>query len=104
MGWQGNAREITLGMLFKKMYCRKCGTKLVRKASKRIVNKGDDEFERCVHIYRRSRLLPICMSSCTLTTYTYLCSQCGVETTYEEQCQIAKKQRQLKRRILDENE
>ena len=101
MGWQGNAREITLGMLFKKMYCRKCGTKLVRKASKRIVNKGDDEFELCVQIYRRSRLLPICMSSCTLTTYTYLCPKCEIETTYEQQCQIAKRQRQLKRKILD---
>lgn len=40
MGWRGYESEIDLGMLFRKMYCHKCGTRLKRKKITAIYHKG----------------------------------------------------------------
>lgn len=36
--------------------------------------------------------------------YIYHCPNCGLETTYEEQCIVAKKQKLSKKKILNEND
>ena len=36
--------------------------------------------------------------------YIYRCSNCGLEITYDEQCIVDRKQKLLKRKILNEND
>lgn len=39
MGWRGYKGTIDVGMIFKKMYCKNCGTKLKIKKNTEIVKK-----------------------------------------------------------------
>ena len=100
MGWRGYKGTIDAGMLFKKMYCKKCGTRLKIKKNSRIVSKGDADFSSAMP----GRFSPIGMSSYYDATYIYLCPNCNSETTYDEQCNIAKIQKLLKTKILKDND
>jgi RNase P subunit RPR2 len=44
MGWRGYKGTIDVGMLFKKMFCQNCGTRLRIKKNSQIINKGDKEL------------------------------------------------------------
>lgn len=44
------------------------------------------------------------MSSYYDVIYIYCCPNCGLEITYEEQCVVAKKQKLLKKKKLNEND
>ena len=99
MGWRGIKGEIDLGMLFRKMYCKNCGTRLKIKKNSEIINKGDKGYSN-----RIAGGSAIGMSSYYSVTYKYCCPNCGLEITYDEQCIIAKKQKLLKRKILNEND
>ena len=100
MGWQGHQREIALGMIFKKMYCQYCGTKLRIKKNTRIVNKGDKGFSTRMPGPRNA----LGMSSYRLVTYTYMCPKCNSEITYNDQCIVAKKQKRLNKKSISEND
>ena len=95
MGWRGFTGEIAVGMLFKKMYCKKCGTRLIVKKNTEIVTKDDEGFTNRGWIG---------MSSYSSVSYVYLCPNCNSETTYDEQCYIAKIQKVLKTKILKDND
>lgn len=99
MGWRGVKGEIDAGMLFRKMYCKNCGTRLKIKKNSKIINKGDKGYTN-----RGPGGSAIGMSSYYSITYTYCCPNCGLEITYDEQCIVAKKQKKLKKKILNENE
>ena len=101
MGWRGHKSKIDVGMIFKKMYCQHCGTKLTIKKNTRLVNKGDKDFSNSMPGMRGT---PIGMTSYYESSYTYLCPNCHSENTYAEQCTVEKKQKQLKKRILSEND
>lgn len=99
MGWRGSVSEIDSGMLFKKMYCKKCGERLKKKKNTEIIKKGDPRFSR-----RIGRYIMIGMTSYSMNTYTYLCPNCGFEISYDEQVKIAKIQKKLNSKILDDEE
>ena len=95
MGWNGFNGEISVGMLFKKMYCQNCGTKLIIKKNTQTITNGDIGYTNRKWIG---------MSSYDSITYVYLCPNCNSETTYDEQCYIAKIQKTLKTKILKDND
>ena len=91
--------EIPLGMLFKKMFCCNCGGKLQKKKISKIYFKGDEEFKRIK--YGHTVILD---KKQRIDNIVYYCPNCNSEITYDEQCVIAKRQKKLKKKILDENE
>lgn len=99
MGWRGSVSEIDFGMLFKKMYCKNCGERLKKKKNTEIIKKGDPRFSR-----RIGRYIMIGLTSYSMHTYTYLCPNCGLELSYDEQVKIAKIQKKLNCKILYDEE
>ena len=100
MGWRGYKGTIAAGMLFKKMHCENCGTKLKIKKNTEIIRKGDEGYSS--RMPGKGNALG--MSSYIDVTYTYWCPNCGLEITYDEQCIVAKKQKLSKKKIPNENE
>lgn len=96
MGWTGTSGEIDPGMIFRKMYCKNCGTRLKIKKNVTVVKKGDKGFS-----YHIGHGWAIGMSAYNSISYTYKCPKCHHEITYDEQCIVAKEQRKQKKKILD---
>ncbi len=95
MGWKGHEATFPLGMLFKKMYCRGCGTRLKRHRVDNLVKKGESGYD--------GRLLgktTIGMDRKQVSYYVYKCPDCGLEFTYEKQLEIEAKQKQAGTYIL----
>ena len=99
MGWKGYESTISLGMIFKKMYCHKCGNRLKRKKISNTYKKGEPGYSNDVLGHST-----IGMDRIERVYYIYRCPDCGFEITYDEQCVIAKKQRRLKKKILGETD
>ena len=99
MGWKGFEITIPVGMIFKRMFCHKCGTKLKKEKITKIYEKGDQGYSN--KILGHSTLG---MSKISKTHYIYKCPNCEFKISYFYQCVIAKKQKQLKKKILNENE
>ena len=91
---------IDIGMLFKKMYCQHCGTKLEIKKLTKIVYRGDKEFSSRM----AGGMYNIGMTSYQHATYIYKCPNCHSEITYHAQCVVAEKQKKLKKKIISEND
>ena len=91
---------IDIGMLFKKMYCQHCGTRLEVKKTTKIVHRGDEEFSSRM----AGGMYNIGMNSYQQATYVYQCPNCHFEITYAAQCVIAEKQKTLKKKIISEND
>lgn len=96
MGWQGHEIKIPVGMLFKKMYCFKCGNKLDRKEIRRIIKKGDPNYSNDIMGHST-----IGMDRKEQVEYIYICPNCHLEITYKEQCVISDKQKESHKKILD---
>lgn len=94
----GYSMEIDVGMLFRRMYCSKCGTKLKRTNTSRLVKKGELGYDE--HLAMRWIIVPASTPQVHVR-YVYVCLNCKQVTTYEQQCIIAKKQKQAKTKILD---
>ena len=99
MGWRGYQTSIDPGMLFKKMYCHKCGTKLKKKKITKICKRDDYEF---TDNFKHSTAIG--MNELSIAHFIYVCPNCGSEITYENQCLVAKKQKKLKSKIINESE
>ena len=100
MGWRGYKGTLDVGMLFRKMYCHKCGAKLKIKKNTVIVSKGDEGYSNRIP----GHFIALGMSSYYDVSYIYCCPTCGLDITYDKQCIVAKKQKRLKKKILNENE
>ena len=85
MGWKGYESRISLEMLFRKMYCHKCGARLKIKKVTKIYNKGDSEYSDMILGHGT-----IGMDKKEVSHYVYLCPICHLETTYDEQREINK--------------
>ena len=96
MARTGKYTEIRFGMLFWKMYCSKCGTRLRRQQIKAIINKGDEDFSS----YLPGQGYVIGMKRLIKKTYNYKCPQCGKQTMYDEQLRIARRQKILGKKII----
>ena len=99
MGWRGYESEIDLGMLFRKMYCHKCGTRLKKMKVTNVYKKGDPGYSNDILGHGT-----LGMSEKAISHYIYKCPNCGNEISYDDQCIVAKKQKSLKKKILDEND
>ena len=97
MGWRGYELEFSMGMLFRKMYCSKCGERLKKRKQSVTIKKGEEGFQS--HIAGHAT---IGMTEITKSELVYICPQCQQITTYDQQLQIRKKQKLLGKRILDE--
>lgn len=99
MGWKGRESTISLGMIFRKMYCQKCGNILSKKRISNTYKKGDPNYSNDILGHAT-----IGMDRIERVYYIYHCPRCGLELTYDEQCVVAKKQKKLKNKILSEDE
>ncbi len=48
MGWRGYETEIPVGMIFKKMFCHKCGTKLIKMKITKLYKKGENGYSNII--------------------------------------------------------
>lgn len=96
----GYSVEINFGMLFRRMYCSRCGTKLKRQSYSSEHRKGELGYEK----HFRPRISVSSLETQIIVRYDYVCPYCKRVTTYEQQCLIAKKQKKAKTRILDSKE
>ena len=99
MGWKGYKSTMPAGMLFKKMYCSKCGARLKRHKITKTYLKGEEGY--------KNRILgqaTIGMGSIEIGTYVYKCPDCESMVTYEKQLEINEKQKRLNRTVLTDEE
>lgn len=91
--------HIPCGMIFRKMFCCRCGEKLTKQKVKNTTEV--DKF-----IISRPFNITIFYSEGTLceTSYVYKCPSCGNITSYKRQCLIAKRQKQVMSKILCEED
>ena len=99
MGWKGYEATMPVGMIFRKMFCHKCGTQLKKEKITETYKKGELGYSD--KILGHSTLG---MSEIAKSYYVYKCTNCGAKISYDDQCVIAKKQKRLKKKILDEND
>ena len=85
--------EIDFGMIFKKMYCAYCGSKLKKEKVVEVFTKNDSEFKR---VY----LGKINIKEMTNISYRYRCPNCGELTNYNQQLQYRKEQKKARKKIL----
>ena len=85
--WKEVEYSIPLGMIFRKMYCHKCGEKLIKNKYVRIILKDDPKYK----IYKRGRFGE---GKVTQYKYNYKCPKCFYNIEYKEQKRIAKIQKQ----------
>lgn len=97
--WKSTEYQLDIGMIFKKMYCHKCGTKLKKEKTSKILKKGDKEFSR--HVAGMTAIGP---GYNKVYTYYYVCPKCKNAITYEAQLKISKIQKQKSRNILNDDE
>ena len=97
------ATHITMNpaMLCRKMYCQHCGNKLKRNKKTKIYTPDDPEFSRLMKNLRGGI---ININEHQDVRYNYICPSCNIETEYDEHVKIAKKQKQLKKIILPDEE
>ena len=99
MGWRGGEIHIPVGMVFRKMFCHRCGTQLKKKKITEVLKKGQTGYSN--KILGHSTLG---MSEIAKSHFIYKCPTCASEISYDNQCIIAKKQKRLKKLIINEND
>ena len=91
------------GMIFKKMYCCKCGEKLKRKYL--VVGYSEDEGRTCMGF--SGAVLSFSYHPPRTTEYQecfYLCQQCNYAISYDDQKIVAEYQKESGRKILTEKQ
>ena len=87
--------SIPVGMLWKKMYCFRCGTMLNKKKKVDTYQRGEPGFQT-VLVGGRINL----SSSFSHATYTYVCPNCCSEISYDDQLDVESAQKELGKKIL----
>ena len=99
MGWKGLEINIPVGMIFRKMFCHKCGAQLKKEKITETYKKGEKGYSNKILGHST-----VGMSQITKSHYIYKCPSCDSKISYDYQCVIAKKQKLLKKKILNEND
>lgn len=87
-----------MGMVFKKFYCHKCGERLGRHPTTRTVSRGDADYKEYNRIGGRYHLI----GDVEVTEYDFQCPACGKIIEYDEQCVVAKLQKQTGEKLISE--
>ena len=95
----GYEMKVPVGMLFKKMFCCKCGVKLQKKKMSKIHFKGDAEFKSIKYGYTVSL-----DKRQIIDSVVYFCPNCNIIIEYNEQLNISKIQKKINKLILDDND
>lgn len=91
---KGKSISIPFGMLFKKYDCSKCGTRLKKEKTHRIVTPDDKDYYR----YHDYGTFP--RRDYDVYEYQFQCPACGARISYDEQCKIARIQKQQGTTVL----
>ena len=91
---KGKSYSIPFGMVFKKYYCSKCGTKLEKERTHRIVTKSDKDYYQ----YHDYGMFP--RSDHDVYDYRFKCPSCNARISFVEQCIIERIQRRCNSKVL----
>ncbi len=89
---RGKSWSIPAGMVFQTYHCAKCGARLKKEKTHRIVTALDHDYYQ----YHNVGTYPLC--DYDVYSYRFQCPACGARISYDEQCiikQIQKKQRAI---------
>lgn len=95
---KGKHWSIPTDMVFKKSYCFKCGVKLIKEKTHRVVNKDDPDY------YRYHEVGHYPKHDYDVYSYRYVCPGCNNRTTDKEQGIIRRIQKKCKSKILSNSE
>nr|MBE6545464.1 hypothetical protein [Oscillospiraceae bacterium] len=95
---KGKFVSIPFGMAFKKYYCSKCGAKLEKEKTHRVVTKDDKDYYQ----YHRHGTFPL--RDYDVYGYQFKCPSCEARISYDDQCIIERIQKQRKSIILSPDE
>ena len=98
---KGTEIYMPFGMVFRRMWCTNCGTKLKRHKISTVYRRGDEGYKSKM---RAGGATFYNLETYTKITYDYQCPECGKITTYEEQVKLAKIQKKLGKKVLREYE
>ena len=96
----GATVSIPVAMLFKKYYCHKCGERLKRQKVTQALNPGEPGYEAAWNDVRSNMNIVGKRGSISVTHYVFHCPTCNTTMTFEEQEDIAVKQKYANSRIL----
>ena len=96
----GATVSIPAAMIFKKYYCHKCGERLKRQKITQTLNSDDPGYEAVLKKIHHSRSIIPMRGTVSVTEYGFACPQCASTITFDEQTDIAVKQKQASTRIL----
>ena len=85
---RGKSYSVPGGMMFKKYYCAKCGTKLEKERTHRVVTKNDRDYYR----YHKRGRFP--QPDYDVYDYRFQCPGCDSRISFDEQRIIEKIQKQ----------
>lgn len=90
----GKSISLPLGMMYKRYHCVKCGTKLRKERTHRVVTEDDKDYYR----YQDHEKFP--RRDYDVYGYQFMCPSCGARIAYDEQCIIARIQKKQGFRVL----
>lgn len=93
---KGRSWSIPYGMVFLKHYCHKCGSRLKKEKTTRIVTKEDVDY----YYYHERGTFP--RSDVIVNEYIYSCPHCKNKISYAEQKKYSYIQKKIKSNILSE--
>lgn len=96
----GATVSIPVAMIFKKYYCHKCGERLKRKKVTETFNSGDPGYEIAWNQIYSNMHIGGKRGAVSVTEFVFACSTCDTTITFEEQEEIAVKQKYAKSHIL----
>lgn len=95
---KGKSYSIPVGMVFKKYYCSKCGGKLKKEQTHRVVTKEDKDYYQ----YQRYNTFP--RYDQDVYDYRFMCPSCEKRISFTEQCIIERIQKKCQNKILSSTE
>ena len=95
---KGKSWEIPAGMVFGKFYCSKCGARLQKEKTHRVVTKDDKDYYQ----YQDWGKFP--RREWDTYEYRFKCPSCGARIAYDEQCIIKRIQKKNNRAVLSSAE
>lgn len=94
----GKSYSLPFGMVFKKYHCAKCGAKLEKERTHRVVTKDDKDYYR----YHNYGTFP--RQDYDVYDYRFKCPDCGARISYDEQCIIERIQKKQGHMVLSSSE